>query len=130
MEDARLYRVWRDQFLADWERYRLDRVFGRPEDFFAQSIARMASQRLLGINAIRSNPNVIGHSLTGTLDQGMTGEGVWTTFRELKPGATDAIFDGWAPLRWCLFAEPANVYRGTPVQPGGRAGQRGRARSG
>ena len=76
----------------------------------------MAGQRLLGLNAIRSNPNVIGHSLTGTLDQGMTAEGVWTTFRELKPGATDALFDGWAPLRWCLFAEPVNVYRGTPVK--------------
>jgi hypothetical protein len=41
----------------------------------------------------------------------MTAEGVWTTFRELKPGSTDALFDGWAPLRWCLFTEPVNVYR-------------------
>ncbi|MCU0963083.1 MAG: hypothetical protein MUF48_23575, partial [Pirellulaceae bacterium] len=94
---------------------RLDEVFARPEDFFTQSLARMAEQRLLGINAIRSNPHVIGHSLTGTLDQGMTAEGVWTTFRELKPGATDALFDAWAPLRWCLFAEPVSVYRRTPV---------------
>lgn len=116
VEDALLYRTWRDQYLADWERYRLAEVFGRPEDFFTQAIARMASQRLLGINAIRANPNVIGHSLTGTLDQGMTGEGVWTTFRELKPGAADALFDAWAPLRWCLFAEPLNAYRGTPVK--------------
>ena len=84
--------------------------------FFTQCIARMAGQRLLGINAIRANPTVIGHSLTGTLDQGMTAEGVWTTFRELKPGATDALFDAWAPLRWCLFAEPVNVYRKTPVK--------------
>jgi hypothetical protein len=59
---------------------------------------------------------VIGHSITGTLDQGMTAEGLWTTFRELKPGTTDAVFDGWAPLRWCLFAEPLNVYRKTPVR--------------
>ena len=116
VEDARLYRSWRDQYLADWRRYRLAEVFGRPEDFFTQSIARMAGQRLLGLNAIRSNPNVIGHSLTGTLDQGMTAEGVWTTFRELKPGAADALFDAWAPLRWCLFAEPVNAYRGTPVK--------------
>ncbi|HNQ89141.1 MAG TPA: glycoside hydrolase family 2 TIM barrel-domain containing protein [Verrucomicrobiota bacterium] len=115
VEDARFYQRWRDQYLADWQRYRLDDVFDRPEDFFAQSIARMGGQRLLGINAIRANPNVIGHSLTGTLDQGMTAEGVWTTFRELKPGAADALFDAWAPLRWCLFVEPANVYRRTPV---------------
>jgi len=116
VEDARLYQSWRDQYLADWQRYRLNEVFGRPEDFFSQSLARMAGQRLLGINAIRANPNVIGHSLTGTLDQGMTAEGVWTTFRELKPGATDAMFDAWAPLRWCLFVEPVNVYRKMPVR--------------
>lgn len=114
-EDAQFYRSQRDRFLTDWERWRLGEVFDRPEDFFAQSIARMAGQRLLGMNAIRSNPNVVGYSLTGTVDQGMTGEGLWTTFRELKPRTTDAVFDGFAPLRWCLFAEPVNVYRGTPV---------------
>ena len=76
----------------------------------------MAGQRTLGLNAIRSNPYVVAHSITGTVDQGMTGEGLFTTFRELKPGTVDAVFDGWAPLRWCLFAEPGNVYRKTPVR--------------
>jgi hypothetical protein len=116
VEDAQLYRAWRDQFLADYARYRMDAVFPRPEDFFVASLDRMAGQRRLGLNAIRANPNVIGHSLTGTVDQGMTGEGLWTTFRELKPGTTDAVFDGWAPLRWCLFVEPVNVTRGTRVR--------------
>ena len=116
VEDAQLYRQWRDQFLADYKRYRMEDTFPRPEDFFAASLERMGAQRLLGLNAIRSNPNVIGHSITGTLDQGMTAEGLWTTFRELKPGTTDAVFDGWAPLRWCLFVEPVNVYRKTPVR--------------
>lgn len=115
VEDARLYRSWRDQFLADFQRWKLDEAFDRPEDFFAQSIARMAGQRLLGLNAIRANPNVIGHSMTGTVDQGMTGEGLWTTFRELKPGTTDAVFEGFAPLRLCLFAEPVHIYRKQPV---------------
>ena len=116
VEDAQFYRAQRDRFLADWERWKLSECFDRPEDFFAQSNARMARQRLLGLNAIRSNPSVIGHSVTGTVDQGMTGEGLWTTFRELKPGTVDAVFDGWAPLRWCLFVEPVNIYRKTPVQ--------------
>jgi len=44
-----------------------------------------------------------------------TGEGLTTAFRELKPGTVDAIFDGLAPLRWCMFAEPANLYRGKAV---------------
>ena len=116
VEDAKLYGTFRDQFLADWKRWKMSEAFDRPEDFFAQSNARMAGQRLLGLNAIRSNPSVVGYSLTGTLDQGMTAEGLWTTFRELKPGTADAIFDGFAPLRWCLFAEPVNVYRKTPVR--------------
>ncbi|HUT36248.1 MAG TPA: glycoside hydrolase family 2 TIM barrel-domain containing protein [Planctomycetota bacterium] len=115
-DDARFYRAQRDKFLADWERWRLAEAFDRPEDFFAQSNAKMAGQRLLGINAIRSNPKVVGYSLTGTVDQGMTGEGLFTTFRELKPGTLDAVFDGFAPLRFCLFVEPVNVYRGTKVR--------------
>ncbi len=115
-DDAQYYRQQRDRFLADWQRWKMSGVFDRPEDFFAQSNARMASQRLLGLNAIRANPNVVGHSVTGTVDQGMTGEGLWTTFRELKPGTVDAVFDGLAPLRWCLFAEPVNFYRGAPVR--------------
>jgi hypothetical protein len=116
VEDAKFYRSCRDAFLKDWERWKLEEAFDRPEDFFAQSIARMGAQRLLGINALRSNPRVVGYSLTGTVDQGMCGEGLWTTFRELKPGTTDAVFDGFAPLRWCLFAEPVNVYRGASVR--------------
>ena len=115
-EDAQFYRDKLDRFLADWERWRMADAFGRPEDFFAQSNARMAGQRLLGLNAIRSNPNVIGYSLTGTVDQGMSGEGLWTTFRELKPGTADALFEGFAPLRFCLFVEPLHAYRGTPAR--------------
>ncbi len=111
-EDAVFYRDKLDRFLADWERWHMADVFPRPEDFFAASNARMAGQRLLGLNAIRSNPHVIGYSLTGTVDQGMSGEGLWTTFRELKPGTVDAMFEGFAPLRFCLFVEPPYVYRG------------------
>jgi hypothetical protein len=114
-EDARFYRDKLNKFLVDWERWRMAEVFGRPEDFFMESLRRMAGQRLLGLNAIRSNPNVVGYSLTGTVDQGMTGEGLFTTFRELKPGTVDAVFDGFAPLRWCLFVEPVHFYRGSNV---------------
>jgi len=116
VEDAQFYRKLRDRFLADWKRWRLDETFARPEDYFAQCIAKMAGQRTLGLNAIRSNPYMVGHSVTGTVDQGMTGEGLFTTFRELKPGTLDAVFDGFAPLRWCLFVEPVNVYRKTSVR--------------
>ena len=54
--------------------------------------------------------------MTGTIDSAMPAKGSSRTFRELKPGTVDAVFDGWYPLRWCLFAEPVNVYRKTPVR--------------
>jgi hypothetical protein len=107
LEDAAFYRDKLDRFLADWQRWRLDECFDVPREFFTQSLKKMAGQRTLGLNAIRANPNLVGYSMTGMIDQGMTGEGLTTPFRELKPGTIDAVFDGWAPLRLCLFAEPA-----------------------
>jgi len=106
-----------EQFQADWDRWQMAEVFGRPEDFFRQCQAKMAGQRTLGFNAIRANPHINGVNLTGALDHGQTGEGVANTyFREWKPGAFEAMFDGFYPLRWCLFAEPVHVYRGAAIR--------------
>jgi hypothetical protein len=116
LEDAQWYRQRLDVFLSDWKRWNMADMFASPEDYFAQCLAKMGKQRLLGINAIRANPKVIGYSLTGTVDQANSGEGLFTTFRDLKPGTVDSLFDGWYPLRWCLFAEPVNVYRKTKVR--------------
>jgi hypothetical protein len=112
-EDALIYRRFLDQFMADWNRWNLGDTFANPDDYFRQCVAWMAGLRKLGTNAIRANPHVIGHSVTGTQDQGLTGEGLTANiFRELKPGVVDAMFDAFAPLRWCLFVEPVEVYRG------------------
>lgn len=117
LEDGAFYRGLLDRFLKDWSAWRMDETFASPEDYFAQAIRKMADQRTLGFNAIRSNPNCAGLSVTGTVDQGNTGEGLTATaFRELKPGATDAAFDGWAPVRWCLFAGPKHIYRKAKVR--------------
>ncbi len=115
-EDAQFYRDKLNRYLADWQRWKLDQLYARPEDFFAESLRKMAGQRTLGLNAIRSNPKIVGYSLTGMNDHVSCGEGLTTTFRELKPGTVDAMFEGFAPLRWCLFAEPVNVYRGAKVR--------------
>ena len=115
LEDARFFNDKLALFLADYRRWRLDETFSRPEDFFIESLKKMASQRTLGLNAIRSNPHIIGHSLTGAIDHVMCGEGLTTLFRELKPGTMDALFDAWAPLRWCLFAEPVHILRGSRI---------------
>ncbi|MCX6901068.1 MAG: glycoside hydrolase family 2 [Verrucomicrobia bacterium] len=116
VEDAQFYRDKLDRYLADWKRWKLDELYARPEDFFAESLRKMAGQRTLGLNAIRANPNIVGYSLTGMNDHVSCGEGLTTTFRELKPGTVDAMFEGLAPLRLCLFAEPVNVYRGARVR--------------
>lgn len=115
-EDAQFYRDKLDCFLADWERWKMAECFATPQDLFAQSIRQMAAERLCGMNALRANPGLVAYSLTGTVDQGMSGEGLFTTFRELKPGTTDAMFEALAPLRLCLFAEPGHVYRGGRVR--------------
>lgn len=114
-EDARFYRDRLDRYLADYRQWKLDEIYPRPENYFSESVRRMADARTLGLNAIRSNPNIVGYNVTGANDHVSTGEGLTTTFRELKPGTMDAMFEGWAPLRWCLFAEPANVYRGATI---------------
>ncbi len=116
LEDAQWYRQRLDRFMVDWKRWNMDDTFAGPQDFFRQSLAKMGKQRLLGLNAIRANPNMVGHSMTGTVDQANCGEGLFTTFRDLKPGTVDSVFDGWYPLRWCLFVEPVNVYRNTSVR--------------
>jgi len=116
ISEAMFYRSLFDQFMADWERWRMNEAFASPEDYFRQCVAKMAARRREGINALRSNPWIIGYSLTGTNDQGLTGEGLTTAFRELKPGTMDALFESLAPLRLCLFTEPVSVYRGATVR--------------
>jgi len=104
-------------FMADWNKWKLGDEFASPEEFFDQCLAKMGGLRRLGINALRSNPRIISYNLTGTHDAGESySEGVLTSFREPKPGTFDAMRDGFAPLRWCLFAEPVSVYRGQKVK--------------
>ncbi len=103
-----------DELAVDWKRMGTDQVYPFPEDMLRESQARMARHRLLVFNMIRSNPKICGYNLTGMLDHGMTGEGVWRFWRDWKPGAMDAMQDGWWPLRWCLFVTPTHVYAGRP----------------
>jgi len=114
-EDAQYYRERLNRFLADWEQWRLTECFGSPQSFFSESLRKMAGQRTLGLNIIRANPHIVAYNLTGMFDHVNCGEGLFTLFRELKPGTTDALFEGLAPLRLCLFAEPVKVRRGNRV---------------
>ncbi|MHB9036891.1 MAG: glycoside hydrolase family 2 protein [Armatimonadota bacterium] len=113
---ARINRAHLELFLADWEKWRMWETFASPGQYFRDCLAKMAGLRSLGLDIIRSNPHAVGYSLTSTVDPLATGEGLFTLFRELKPGTVDAMFEGLAPLRWCLFVEPVHIYRGSTVQ--------------
>jgi hypothetical protein len=116
-ENALIYRGFLDRFLVDWQRWNMAAVFGTPEEYFRQCVAKMAGLRREGLNAIRANPWCVGHLMTGTYDHGYLGEGILgTEFRDLKPGAADALFDGFYPLRLCLFAEPPHALRGAKIR--------------
>ena len=110
LEDMALMRSMLDKFVADWNRFEMNDVYPFPEDMLRDSQRLHSRQRLLGFDLIRSNPKINGYSLSGMLDGEMTGGGLWTFWRELKPGVIDALADGWASLRWCLFVEPLHGY--------------------
>ncbi|MBS1852535.1 MAG: glycoside hydrolase family 2 [Acidobacteria bacterium] len=115
-ENAQSFRKRLDSFMADWDRWKLADTFVSPENYFRQAVSKMAGQRRLGINALRSNPLIVGYNLTGTSDPAGLGEGLTTAFRDFKPGAVDAMYEVFQPLRWCLFVEPVHVYRKTSVR--------------
>ncbi len=115
LEDFAAYRAMSERLGADLKRFGMESVFTFPEDLLRQSERLHAKHRIIGYNAVRSNPKLCGYSLTGIIDQ-PAGEGLLTEWRELKLGTMDAMNDCLAPLRWCLFVEPMHVYAGRPFR--------------
>jgi hypothetical protein len=116
LSDVTLFRTMAEKLEADWKRWGFETVYAFTQDLLRESQRLHTRQRLLGFDLIRSNPKICGYNLTGILDHGITGEGVWTFFREWKPGTAEALYDGWAPLRWCLFADPLHGYSGRKIK--------------
>ena len=115
LEDAGWVKRQSEALAADWKRLGFDDVYPFPEDLLRESERLHARQRAMGLDRIRSNPQLCGYNLTGMLDHGMTGEGLWTLWREWKPATFDALRDGWSPLRWCLFVNPLHGYAGRDI---------------
>jgi hypothetical protein len=113
--DRKLLDDYFKKFSEDWRRWKLADLFGNMENYFRQCVAMEAGGRHLGTSAIRSNPNVIAHSLTACHDTVLAAEGLITSFREPKPGVFDAMADAWSPLRFSVFAEPVQVVSGGSV---------------
>ena len=115
-EDYVLMRSMAEKVNLDWTRYGLDHVYPFPEDMLRDSQRVMAHYRRMDFDLIRSNPKLCGFSVTGMVDEGLTGGGLWRFWRDWKPETMDAVADGWATLRWCLFVEPGHVYAGRKVK--------------
>ncbi len=115
-DDFKYFKQTEEKLAADWRRLGMNGVYAFPEDMLRESQRLHVRQRELGLSLIRSNPKICGYNLTGMLDHGYTGEGLWTFWREFKPGIVDALQEGFAPLRWCLFASPMHAYAGRPVK--------------
>ena len=115
LEDCSWVAAQSESLTRDWARLGLTRVFPFAEMMLAESRRQNADERKRNFDIVRANPNFSGYSLTGLLDHGMCGEGLWSYFRRWKPEMFDAVSEGWAPLRFCLFAEP-HVTRATDFE--------------
>ena len=115
-EELKFFKQTAEKLTADWARLGMDGVYAFPEEMLRASQQLHCRQRELGFSLIRSNPRICGYNLTGLLDHGYTGEGLWTFWREFKPGIMDTLQEGWAPLRWCLFVSPMHAYAGRPLK--------------
>ncbi len=115
LEDYRYMVMNSERLTADLARWRMDGLYPFAEDLLTESQERMARHRVHGFDLVRSNPQICGFNLTGMLDHALTGEGMWRLWRDWKPGAMDALQNGWWPLRWCLFVSPTHTYAGRPA---------------
>lgn len=106
LQDADFAKTQADKFAKDFDKLNLYDVFPYPDMLLEESQRLNSEYRYRDFNLVRSNPNFCGYSLTGLLDHGLVGEGLWTYWRRFKPDMFDAVSDGWEKLRFCLFIKP------------------------
>lgn len=98
-----------------WKKYDLYGLYPSIEDMLTDSELSGSRQREIMFNIARSNPKVNGYNLTSITDAWGAGEGFMDNFRDFKAGHLAVLQAGWAPLRWCLFVNPMNVYADQPM---------------
>jgi hypothetical protein len=116
LPDHALFRSIAEKFEADWNRWGFAATYPFPEDAIRASEAQCIRQRGKIFDLVRSNPNLCGYSITEMADAGISGAGSITFWREWKPRMAETFSDGWAGLRWCLFAKPHNLYVGQNIK--------------
>ncbi len=96
--------------------YGLDVVYPTPRHLIRDSYAEQNKYREQVFSMVRSNPNIIGYSMTAVQDHGYAGEGFLSLMGEFKPGHMLTMQEGWAPLRWCMITWPTHFYNDEPVR--------------
>jgi hypothetical protein len=95
----------------------LDECWACPDDYFTNSELNQAQLALNDNRAWMSNPAMIGDlTSTGITDGWFNDGGIFSYFRDLKPGMFEAFAEMAAKVRWCLFVDPVNAYRGSKVK--------------
>ena len=114
--DARLYQRKYELFKKEWERLKLSECWARPEDYFKDSHKNLAALIYDDYNAWLASPAIVGSFCsTQIVDAWFHGCGITTPFRKIKPGMDEVYTDVFSPLRFSLFPEPINIYRGGAV---------------
>ncbi len=101
------------KFISD---FKLENVYPTPFDLIEDSYREQTKYREQTFSMIRSNPRIIGYSMTAVQDHGFAGEGFLGLQGEYKPGAMETMQEGWAPLRWCLLTNPTHAYADEPIR--------------
>ncbi len=101
------------KFISD---FKLENVYPTPFDLIEDSYREQTKYREQTFSMIRSNPNIIGYSMTAVQDHGFAGEGFLGLQGEFKPGAMETMQVGWAPLRWCMLTNPTHAYADEPIR--------------
>jgi len=101
---------WAVNFEQAWIRYGLSDTYPVITDMFSDSQRSQARQREQQFSMVRGNPNIMGFNATGFTDTWGYPEGIMDNFGNMKAGLTEAMQNGWAPLRWCLTINPMSIY--------------------
>jgi len=105
-----------DCFMKDLKTYGFEEEHAFPQVIMRESQKLHSRQRAYNFDMVRSNPYMCGYSITGLLDHSICGEGLWTLMREWKPGCVDAMQNGFAKLKWCMFFDDMHFYAGKPIR--------------
>lgn len=116
LPDVRQIYHMNDCFMKDLKTYGFEEEYAFPQVIMRESQKLHSRQRAFNFDMLRSNPYMNGYSITGLLDHSICGEGLWTLMREWKPGCVDAMQNGFAKLKWCMFFDDMHFYAGKPIR--------------